>query len=156
MVSAYAAFGLAASALGRVLALSREIYGVLALALFAAGVAGLLGARPYHCAAEPRPARPVSLGAAYMLGGSFALVVSPCCTPVVAAIVAYASAGGDTLCVVGLLAFFAAGHAVPLLGLGFGGSAVRRMLERGPLHQASSIVSASLMLALALYYAVLA
>jgi cytochrome c biogenesis protein CcdA len=96
------------------------------------------------------------MGGAMLLGASFALVVSPCCTPLVAGIVAYTSASGSAAYGSLLLVSFALGHALPIIPVAFGVNRAARLLQRHAVRQAASVVSATLMLALSAYYAVLA
>ena len=55
---------------------------------------------------------------AVLLGVLFGLVLTPCATPVVAAILTYAAAKGSTLFGAGLLLAYSLGHGVPLLAAG--------------------------------------
>jgi cytochrome c biogenesis protein CcdA len=96
-----------------------------------------------------------SHGAAFFLGASFALVVSPCCTPLVLGILAYSSATGNAWYGSALLACFAVGHSVPLLAAAGGTHGAGAILERCGARRAAGVLGAGLMLALAGYYAVL-
>jgi cytochrome c-type biogenesis protein len=100
--------------------------------------------------------RPRSLGGMFLLGAGSALVISPCCTPVVAAIAGSAAATGSPIRGALLLATYAAGHAAPLFVAGNLGNGVRRLLPRLRNAQAPAIVAAVLLLALGCYYGVLA
>ena len=97
-----------------------------------------------------------TLGGAFLLGASSVLVVSPCCTPVVAAIAALTLATGRALDGVSLLAVFALGHVVPVALAGALGNRFAGVLRRVTASQAPAIVSGALMLALGAYYGVLA
>lgn len=154
LACAYAAFGAIASLLIRAAAFSAFIYAALALVLGWSGLAALW--RDGSCTHEQEKSGRTSAGGALLLGGSFALVVSPCCTPLIAAIAAYTSAAGNALYGSLLLACFALGHALPLLFVTCGASAVARLLSGQALRRAAAVVGASLMLGLAGYYAVLA
>src|SRR5579875_305599 len=95
LVAAYASFGTAASLLGGMRAYSSPVYAMVALALAVGGIVTLLHAE--HC--DDRmgpPAQPAqrSFGGVFLLGASFAFVLSPCCTPLVAMILAYTSLAG--------------------------------------------------------------
>jgi cytochrome c biogenesis protein CcdA len=156
---AYVVLGFAAGALGTLRSASTTIDVLLAGALVGGGCIALVRARPLdanHHRCEPRGTRERhSLGAAFLLGASSALVVSPCCTPVVGAVAATTTALGNPLMGAALLAAFALGHALPLIGVG----QLRALVERGvppAAAQAPAIVSAVLMIALGLYYGMLA
>jgi cytochrome c-type biogenesis protein len=97
-----------------------------------------------------------SAGASFFLGASFALVVSPCCTPVVLGIVAYTSAAGSAVYGGALLACFAFGHALPLFAAACGARVIGSALQRHAVREAAGVLSAALMLALAAYYGILA
>lgn len=155
LTAAYAAFGAVASLLGRAAHWSAWTYWILAFALGVGGVLALWrGERA--CTHDRETDRATSLGGALLLGASFALVVSPCCTPLVAAIVAYTSASGGAAYGSMLLACFALGHAFPIVPVAFGATGAVRLLQRYSVRQAACVVSATLMLALSAYYAVLA
>lgn len=156
LIVAYASFAGAASLLGRALASSTAVYVLVAIALGAGGLI-TLWSEPHACARPPSAAR-ASCGAAFLLGAAFAFVVSPCCTPFIVAILAYASASGSACYGAALLALFALGHAAPMIALAIGAQRATGMFYRygGAGRRAGSTVSAGLMLCLAAYYAVLA
>jgi cytochrome c-type biogenesis protein len=109
-----------------------------------------------HCTTHVPVRRRAGFGGSFLLGASFALVLSPCCTPLVIVILAYTSTSGDPWYGSALLAIFAVGHALPLLGIGAGAQRVGALLARPRLKSATSTAAATLMLSLAAYYAVLA
>jgi cytochrome c biogenesis protein CcdA len=154
LVAAYAAFGAAASLLGQMRALQAWIYAVVAIAAIVGGAWQLVAARP-HVHGEPHVGTAPSLPGVALLGASFAFVVSPCCTPLVVAIAAYAANAADPWYGVALLATFALGHAVPLFVTALGGVRFGRFLGRVVHAQAVGIVSGALMLGLGAYYALL-
>ena len=154
LVVAYASFGLFASMLGEVSALSRWIYLCIAAGLAAGGVTTLM--RQRSCAHSASDSTIVAPGAAFLLGGSFAFVISPCCTPLVVAILAYCTQMHNAAYGAGLLAVFALGHAVPVVALAGGTSVVVSALRRFNLDEAMRVVGGSLMLALCGYYLCLA
>lgn len=119
------------------------------------GFAALWRGEP-HCAHPRAREAKGSAGGALLLGASFALVVSPCCTPLVVGILAYTSASGNALYGSTLLACFALGHALPVVGVAFGTSGLLAVLQRHAVRRAAGVVGATLMLGLAAYYAVLA
>ncbi len=134
---------------------SQVVYIVLAIAMAAFGVRALLDDREHTCA-QLGQVENHSLGAALLLGSSFGFVLSPCCTPMLAAL-AELSAGkfnaGYTLLV---LASFALGHAIPLIAASVGVGNVRPLFVGTRMQHAANTVSGALMIALAGYYAVLA
>ncbi len=97
-----------------------------------------------------------SFGGVFLLGASSVLVVSPCCTPIVAGIAGLTLATGRALDGVALLALFACGHAVPVAFAGALGGRFASALRRLAASQAPAVVSGALMIALAAYYGVLA
>ena len=160
LVGAYVALGAAAGALGALWTVSRFVYAALAVALTVAGLVMLLrgGAAPHehgNVHTHDNGAR-ASLGGTFLLGASSAFVVSPCCTPVVAAIAGLTTASGHTGVGVALLAAFACGHALPIVSAGAVGTRLVRVLRPVAASHASAVVAGTLMLALAAYYGVLA
>jgi len=163
LIGALTAVGFAGGLLGRLGAASQTLDIVLAAALIVGGVHALVRAEPHaheHDAAGEAAAAPTesrrSIGAVFLLGAASALVVSPCCTPVVATIAAMTTSTGEPLFGALLLALFGAGHALPLLLAGQVGAALTRWMPLRSHAQAPAIVSAVLMLALGGYYALIA
>ena len=161
VAGAYVALGLSAGALGALWAVSRTTYAALALALAAAALATLLR-RPHHDGADcdgvhaGMPHQPARHGGAFLLGASSALIVAPCCTPVVAALAGLTVASGRVADGAALLAAFGCGHALPVLLTGTIGVKLAAALAPFSASGAPSIVAAGLMLALAAYYGLLA
>ena len=87
---------------------------------------------------------------------SFALVTSPCCPPVVVVLGSLAASAPSAAFGALLIGSYAAGHALPLVGAGFGWQWVGTRLDARPLRLAAQTVGGALMLALAGYYGVLA
>jgi cytochrome c-type biogenesis protein len=164
LIGALTAVGFAGGLLGRLGSASRTIDVILAAALIAGGAHALVRAQPPPghedhgvCEGAGEPAKsPRSIGAVFLLGAASALVISPCCTPVVATIAATTTATGEPLFGALLLALFGAGHSLPLLITSQAGATLTRRLPLRSYGQASAIVSAVLMLALGGYYAVIA
>lgn len=162
LLGALIALGFAAGLLGTLQALSSQIYGLLAAGLIAGGAVALVRAVPHEhrsgrcseCSAEP--GGPRSIGAVFLLGAGSALVLSPCCTPVIATVAAASVAVGTPSAGGLLLLAFGAGHAAPLLFAGTIGSTLSRLVPQAWHGQPAAIVSAVLMLALGAYYGVLA
>lgn len=156
LIATYAAFGAISSLLARATQLSTFTYMAVAAGLAASGIITLWREEKQCSYAHRERAHSSSMGGAFMLGASFALVVSPCCTPLVVAIVAYGAAAGSAVYASTLLACFALGHALPILAVALGTQRVSDVLGRHSVRQAVSVVSATLMLGLAGYYAILA
>jgi cytochrome c biogenesis protein CcdA len=162
LIAAFMAFGFAGGLLGTLGSASSTIDIILAIALVAAGCHALVRAEPHsHAADRCRPAnlksgKRRSIGAIFLLGAASALVVSPCCTPMIATVVAASTAAGEPLLGAALVASFGAGHALPLFFTGQVGAVVARCAPHALREQGPAIVSAVLMLALGIYYAVLA
>jgi thiol:disulfide interchange protein DsbD len=165
LVCAYVALGLAAGALNALWTASAAIYTVLAATLAASGIVTL--ARAGHGAhahddvrrnarAAADAGRNVSLGGVFLLGASSALVVSPCCTPVVAAIAGLTMTSGHSVTGTSLLAAFACGHVLPVVAAGALGTRLSAALRHAAASQSPAVVAGSLMLALAAYYGALA
>lgn len=158
LITAYACFGIFASLLGQVTALSRIIYVLVAVGL-AVGALMTLTQRVHdhdHVYASKDQNRSSSTGAAFLLGLSFALVISPCCTPVLIGILAYCTQTRNVGYGVGLLSVFALGHAVPVIAFAGGAATISRALRRLNAHEALPVVSGALMLALSGYFLCLA
>jgi cytochrome c biogenesis protein CcdA len=161
VAGAYVVLGFAAATLGTLWSASPAIYLALAVALAASAVATLLrgGPRAHASCAAPRSAAvPVraSFGGVFLLGASSAFVVAPCCTPVLAAIAGLTVASGRVADGAALLAAFGCGHALPVLLTGAIGARLAAALGRFSACGARATVAGGLMLALAVYYGVLA
>jgi cytochrome c biogenesis protein CcdA len=155
LVAATIALSLALDTLTLLHGVASVIDALLALALAAAGLATL--ARGGTCTENhARRPRVLGVGGVALLGACGALVVSPCCTPVMLAIAGLAvtgsRAGGTTL----LLTAYALGHAMPLLLAGAAGARLVRPFAAFAGTHAPATVSGTLMLALASYYGVIA
>ena len=98
LVAAYAVLALAAGAIGTLRLQSAWTYGALSAVLVIAGAVTVLRgesacADARACSHHVERGKPAPLGGAFLLGASSALVVSPCCTPVIAAIAGLTVAG---------------------------------------------------------------
>ena len=160
LIGAYVMLGVAAGALGTLWSASRLVYAALAVVLAVAGITTLLrGGGPshvHHCPPAGDPGVQASLGGTFLLGASSAVVVSPCCTPIVAGIAGLTTASGHTGLGVALLAAFACGHALPIVFAGVLGTRVASALRHVASSHASATVAGTMMLAVAAYYGVLA
>ena len=161
LVGAYVVLGAGVGLLGMLWSASWAVYAALAVVLGAAGLFTLFrGDGSPHDGShhECRGARPrAGMGGTLLLGASSALVVSPCCTPLVAGIAGFTMrSGGDAAAGAGLLAAFACGHAMPVIAAGALGSRIASAMRRIAASHAPSVVAGTLMLALAAYYGALA
>ncbi len=152
---AYASLGLVAWAIGSVVSLSIYIYLALGIGLFCGAIVTLAKRSP-ACEGHLARTRGGSAGAIFLLGASFAFVVSPCCTPIVIAILAYTSQISSPAYAALLLCVFAIGHALPVLVLSGGVCVLPRRGARFRFGDAFGVVSGGLMLALSGYYLCLA
>jgi cytochrome c-type biogenesis protein len=154
VVGAYVAVGAAAGLLGALIAWSTTLYALLAATLIAAGIVTLL--RAGTRAHDHRPRGSVSAGGTLLLGAASALVVSPCCTPLIAAIAGLTIVSGRPASGALLLATFALGHILPILvaaATGVRATAVAQQIATSP---AAAIVGGTLMIALGGFYGALA
>lgn len=155
LAAAYAAFGATGTLLLRSVQYSAAIYGVVGAALAAGGIATLFKREPSCAHAESRT-HAGGAGGAFLLGVSSAMVVSPCCTPLLAAILAYSSAADAPRYGAELSAAYALGHGLPVLFAAVGSGGVMRLLQRFSVRRAAATVSGTIMIALAGYYVVMA
>jgi thiol:disulfide interchange protein DsbD len=155
MLTAYTALGFGAGLLAGLAAHASALYVVLAATLAFGGITTLLrgsGCAHAHHGAGTQPHR---LSAIFSLGAASALVVSPCCTPVVAAVIGMTAGDTNPLTRAALLGAFALGHAAPLFAVGSVGSLCARVFRTWNASPAPAVVSGSLMLALGAYYGLL-
>jgi cytochrome c-type biogenesis protein len=165
LLGAFMALGFGAGLLGAMWSFSPLLYALLAAGLVAGGCITLAraAAQPAghaECSAACPESRTAagqrSLGGVFLLGMASTLVVSPCCTPVIASVIGASTAIGKPVFGMILLASFALGHMLPLFFAGSVSSIFALALRWRLPEQAPRIVSGSLMLALGAYYAVLA
>ncbi len=154
--AAYAALGIAGIALlNRLSSVAGWLYGAIALAGIGGGCVLLSGARwADGCSASELPKRDL-YGGAFAGGAAFALVIQPCCTPVLVAIVALAAIAWPLWTAVLMLFAFGLGHAAPVFLVAALGEGALKRLRRFRLQQATEIVSAASLLAVGAYYALL-
>lgn len=158
MLTAYAALGFGTGLLAGITGHASTLYAGLALVLVAGGLFTLLRrADCEHAHREHRAVRaPKRLSGVFSLGAGSALVVSPCCTPVVAAVIGLGANDANPLARAALLGAFALGHAAPLFAAGSLGTVCARFFRRWEASPAPAVVSGTLMLALGAYYGLLA
>lgn len=145
----YASFGIFAGLLGTVSGLTHWVYLAVGLALGIGGALTLIRIGHDHSCSTNRPR---SLGGVFLLGGSFALVISPCCTPILLAVLSYCAQTRNIVYSVVLLSAFALGHSLPLLFAAAAASRCARFVSRFALSQSIEVVSGALMLCLSGYY----
>jgi cytochrome c biogenesis protein CcdA len=151
-IGGYVAIGFGSGLFASARHWSSAIDALLAVVLAAGGIATLLRDAPDRCTHRAVPRG----GGIAALGAASALVVSPCCAPILAAIAGSAALAARPLDAAFVLAAFAAGHVLPLGTLAALGMQTTRW---GPLRHvghANAVISGSLMLALACYYGMLA
>lgn len=154
VMTVYAALGLGAGMLGIVTSNAAMLDAVLALVLVSAGIITLL--RSPRCEQHaPVAMQPRRLSGVFSLGAGSALVVSPCCAPVVAAVAAFPALDVSPVSRAVLLGAFALGHAAPIVVLGAAGSVCAQRLRRWNAGPAPAVVSGTLMLALGAFYGLL-
>ncbi|HET9392958.1 MAG TPA: cytochrome c biogenesis protein CcdA [Candidatus Rubrimentiphilum sp.] len=153
LVLAYLLFALAGSLIWEAFRYSGEIYAIAAVFLAAGGLAAVIRA-PAECVHSQVHWRRSS-GSMFLLGASSALMVSPCCTPIVLASIAYAGVTGLWFSCAAI-ACFALGHAFPVALVAIGGSVLRPLLTHPNVQGATSMIGGSLLLGLAGYYVVVA
>jgi len=155
LVAAMVAIGLAVDALSALRVASTQVNLALAVILAVTGVVTLArGGRALHAHAGRRA--PLGVGGVALLGTSGALVVSPCCTPILAAIAGLTVTAGRLGSGTALLAAYALGHALPLLLTTAAGRPLAAGFARLAGSDAPATVSGTLMLALGSYYGLLA
>lgn len=149
VITAYVAIGAGAELLSAVRVWSTAIDLVLAASLAAGGFVILLSGEVSH--ASGACARGEG-GGAYLVGAMSALVVSPCCTPIVAAIAGLAILDARPAEVALLVTAFAAGHIVPIGAAVALGQRGTETLTRFGAASGNGVIAGTLMLALAAYY----
>lgn len=158
MLTAYVALGFGAGVLVQLAGQASALYLALAAALAFGGITTLLrgsGCAHAHHGDGGAGNPPRRLSAIFCLGAASALIISPCCTPVVAAVAGISATGANPLTRAALLGAFALGHAAPLFAVGSLGSLCARTFHRWNASPAPAIISGSLMLALGAYYGLL-
>ncbi|MEO9170788.1 MAG: cytochrome c biogenesis protein CcdA [Candidatus Baltobacteraceae bacterium] len=155
LMSSSIAIALSVSLLVHLARNSAYIYVVLSLGLGAFGFRMLLAEPEKVCKHRIIRGKP-SIGAALLLGGAFGLVLSPCCTPVIVALAAVSAGAFSPLFTAIVLASFALGHALPLVAASFGADKISDIFSRPQVRGPLETICGALMVALALYYAVLA
>ena len=151
LTAVYVSLAIGGSLIWRLMALSHYTYLAVALLMGSFGVFTLIR-KSEHCSTPPAIA---SRGGTFLLGASSAATVSPCCMPLLGAVIAYADTAGLLLTGV-TAAAFALGHSAPLLFTAALPRGVTRGLTQASMRLAVQVVSGSLMLAVAAFYGILA
>ena len=151
-ISGYLVYVVAGEAIVRSQLGSHAAYGMLALMLVAAGVAGM--GRPSHRCA-PRESGSRSLGSTFLCGALGALTFSPCCTPIAVALGIGVADGNGYEAIAALLAF-GVGHALPSVFGAFGLLPIVGRDVSPAFRRASTVVATALLLALGALYGLLA
>jgi thiol:disulfide interchange protein DsbD len=154
IVVAYVVLGTGAGLVATLASAATAVDLVLAAALIAAGAATILR-EPHAC--DHRAAGAFSpAGGAFALGAGSALVISPCCTPLLAAFAGLGAFQREPGWACATLAAFALGHAAPLALTAMLGSTPVRRLRALTATGAPAVVSGTLMIALGGWYGLLA
>ena len=115
---AYAVLGFGAGMLSVLTGHASVLYLGLATILAVSSTRTLLQTSDRAHCHEPARFQPRRLSGTFSLGAASALVVSPCCTPIVAAVLGMTAVDANPLSRVALLTAFALGHAAPLFAAG--------------------------------------
>jgi cytochrome c biogenesis protein CcdA len=152
LTCAYALLAFGISMIAQASEASRFAYAALAVGSTVAGLWALAG--PSHGAACERSGPRTTAGASFVAGALLGSVISPCCTPALAAIGFMAGKVGfaHALLVFGA---FALGHFAPLVIASTGARRVSQLVRGAGLEEAGRIVNGGLLLACGLYYGVL-
>lgn len=151
LLACYVLLATTASLIGAVTAFSRAVYATLAVGFLALGLHALVVRTTCdHTHEQP------SSGASLLSGGALGLVLSPCCTPVVALMASVGITSGSFAASLVNAAAFAAGHVAPLATIGLGAGAAERFAPIRVLSGAATTISGGLSIALAAYYGLLA
>lgn len=155
LVAAYVSFALVAQVIWQALAHSIVVYALLAAGFMLSGVYALT--KPSRvCAAPRREHGTSSAGAIFLLGALSAASVSPCCVPLILAVVS-AAGSSDILISAMALACFALGHALPLAMITVAAGRFKSLLNHNAvLEEGARVVGGALMVALGGLYAIVA
>jgi cytochrome c-type biogenesis protein len=157
LVGTYAGIGFAGGALGDLVRSASWVYAIVALAGVVGGVVTLVGGIGEHGGVHAVHELDVTnaISAAVLSGIGFALMVSPCCTPVLGIVLTYTSARGEAALGAGLLAVYGLGHAAPLVPVLVGGGGAAWRLASSVWSDAVRVAAGSCMIGLGGYYALL-
>lgn len=150
----YGLLGLVGGLVASLVGIASWVYGTIAAAAIVGGIWTIVGASWCSPATEVEKKGDV-LGAVFLSGAGFSLVVSPCCTPLIGVVVAYAGASGGSLTAALLLLCFGLGHASPVFTAMVFGQRLTRWLAQSHFSQGATVVAGASMIALGAYYALL-
>ncbi len=153
IVLAYTCMGSTASLLLQLASASHVLYGGMALAMGVGGLRAIALAHEKGCGDAHACG---SIPTATVAGIASGLVVSPCCTPLLAAAATAALSSGNIAHGAVVAACFGAGHIAPVLCLGGIVRRIERALSSRGMRQAPVFVGGAVMLGSALYYGLLA
>ncbi|MGI5840374.1 MAG: cytochrome c biogenesis CcdA family protein [bacterium] len=149
----FAGLGIAAALLGGLFGpVGRSWQYLLAAVSFGMGL-NLLGFLPFHFPTLTRlPEIRRGAGGAFVLGLLFGLVASPCATPVLAVLIAFASSRGKAFFGGLLLFVYGLGHGIPLLLAGTCTAALPRLPALRRYSPYMTSVSGIVLLGLGIYF----
>ena len=151
----YGALGYVGGLVANLVGISSWVYGVIALAAILGGLWTVIGASwCEHDAPQPTKAGD-AIGAAFLTGAGFSLVVSPCCAPLIGVVVAYAGSMGGSWSAALLLVSFGIGHASPVFTAMMFGKKLTSFLTTSRFSQGATVVGGAAMVVLGAYYALL-
>lgn len=154
LVTMYIGFGAVAGLLTGILRFTHAVYFALAAGCLIAGARTLLReVNEQQCCEDPPG---LANGGAFVTGAGFAFVVSPCCAPVLAALLLYGAQSGNTPGSCLLLAAFGLGHAVPVIAASLLTQRLRDAAASLRVSEALRVVMGGLLLSMAGYYGCLA
>ena len=155
LIFSYAVLAFQARMLAQLANFSCAVDIAVAIAFASFGFVTIIRAEQAHCSHSTR-VRSVSVGGAFLLGASFAFILSPCCTPILSGLAMLTSATGNFVTTIEVVAAFAAGHAAPLLLAATSAQRIRRAFALPGIRTAVNTIAGGLMLAMGAYFAVLA
>jgi cytochrome c biogenesis protein CcdA len=151
----YATLGVAGSLVADLVGIATWVYGGIAVAGIVGGIVTIAGAGWHSHEEPPVDTRRDAVSAALLAGMGFALMVSPCCTPILGVIIGYTSLRGDVVYGCAMLVVFGLGHAAPLIAMLGGGRGLTERLWSSRFAQSAQVFAGTFMLGLGAYYALL-
>jgi cytochrome c-type biogenesis protein len=148
----YGVLAVTAALIETLVAFSQLIYVGLAACFLCFGLRAL--AVSQDC--SHKHSRDGTISPALVAGSALGLVISPCCTPVVATMAGVAGLSGEPLPSLAMALAFAAGHVAPLASVGVGLRWGAPIVEGPAFQSASNVIGGGLSIALAGYYGLLA
>jgi thiol:disulfide interchange protein DsbD len=155
LVVTFVSLGFGASIVADLISHLATVYALLSIVLIAFGV-GTLFREPHRCHAATAGGSLSSASGAFTMGAASALVVSPCCTPIVVGIAGLGAFDRDPARAALYLATFSIAHAAPLFLVNLGGSSIAGRIRGWEATGAPAVVTGALTVALGCYYGILA